>query len=416
MTDIASLIQMASGEPTLSDGQKPIISKVDATPTTPDLIIKNTGVEAKPLTPAQQSNASTLHSLANGAMGNAQPAPVVAPAPTPAPPTVVEGPLQPPRVTNNLPPLGSQPHAMGVTDPGHPHPAASPTFTTGIVKPPAATTHLPPMATAAPQGNPPLQQVSNVAPEWAVLEGDDCGAIDAEFESDDEEGSPDFMNLVAVAPVVQEQIQPPKPSAPVEVATQPPSLVLQAVEVMNKRFGGDDELAHIQQTIANIEQQVQQARFDSGIALLANPQQRDKANYLHECIYRVKWEAQKLYSLGPHELLAMEAALTAHQVWVQGQENYWSGRARLLDTELTRIVFIKRDNYASSTKTESENRLIAAEPQIRLFRNDCLMAQSMATLYKDQGARFAQLEDGIKRTISLAVDEFNRSKFAAGSR
>jgi hypothetical protein len=182
------------------------------------------------------------------------------------------------------------------------------------------------------------------------------------------------------------------------------------------KLAGEDVLFSITQIAQWIDQKVQEVRLNTGIAILSNSKAAIPNSYVHEAIRRVSWEANNLPNLGPHELLNMEAAITAHQVYVQGEENYWTAQYNFLGRELERAMIAMRDNFTGGTKAEMENKLIANHPGIRDLRNKYLLAQALCTVLDKMGERFAQMEDGLKRTISFVVSEYQRTNTRSGTR
>lgn len=446
-SSMESLIKMDAGGLELPPGQKSVLPE-DNQPTTGPGLLGTANAATPTAAPQMTANHAMLQNLAQGkpavpAMVPAGMSPIDAlfhPQLTTTPAAAPVAPSQPqsPATTNQLPPMipGTP---MSVVQTGNGQPAGANFYTNGPAPTAMPTQQAAPVIPVTPS-QPPAMPAPSVQTFQHVDHDDDDG-LGEDYEMMDED-FPEVTAALQTAPVVNTPPAPspvaatsvtpptPTPTAPVtpvpSTPTQAPSSdpVMMAVTAIGTptsqppagtvtSFRNDQDLNRIQQTIAMIESRVRKEYYDLGLALLENPNKRDSNLYIHEVIHWVRWRTLDVINLGPHEVLKLGQALSAHQLYVQSQENYWSARHQLLSKELERIIFIKRENYADQakgkTKTEMENILIETEPQIRDLRNEYLLAQAMANALENMGERFVQLEDGLKRTITFVVREYERT-------
>jgi hypothetical protein len=210
----------------------------------------------------------------------------------------------------------------------------------------------------------------------------------------------------ALAPVATESGSPAQPPYAVTHLTQQPGAAPGAlVEAVGPApatapTAGDAELAATLAMQQEADQFIRHMKLQMGLALLEDPQQCDPNNMVHHAIHFLRWAPQQ--QLPPEQLNAMEHALAAHQVYVQSEENNWYGRYRQLEEDLKRLVRIKRSNYTGKTEGAKEDAMYAAEPQMVEMRRQFILAQRVSRMLNNMGERFAQMENGIKRTVDHA--------------
>ena len=146
-----------------------------------------------------------------------------------------------------------------------------------------------------------------------------------------------------------------------------------------------------------------------GIVVIEDPKHCDSNNVIHVAIYNMRHNPMGLVNMTAKDLCIFEAALSAHQVWVQSMENEWAARHAYIGREMDRLMRIARTRYKADTEKDRENLVLANEPQMAKLRNDFLKAQAISTYLTEMGKRFSQLEDGLKRLISLRHDEEQRT-------
>jgi hypothetical protein len=413
MDNMEQLITVDSGVPAaatvpalaleLSAGAQPLFPEDNNEPTTGDQLGVTVGkppIDDKKA--AQDANASMLSAFVAGAaaIGAEVARQQIVPGPSPSVPATA--PTQPTGSTLTVTASGNI-SAAGAAFPTTV--AACPSPTTAVAPTPA----VPGVQPAALHAAPPHD------PDEDTDDGEDD--FNADYLDPGEAGAWS-QALQPVPPTTAPRPETPKPAAdPISaalVAANPgPTSVSTPTPV---KLAGEDVLSSIQQIAQWIDQKVQEVRLNTGIAILSNSKAAIPNSYVHEAIRRVSWEANNLPNLGPHELLNMEAAITAHQVYVQGEENYWTAQYNFLGRELERAMIAMRDNFTGGTKAEMENKLIANHPGIRDLRNKYLLAQALCTVLDKMGERFAQMEDGLKRTISFVVSEYQRTNTRSGTR
>lgn len=166
----------------------------------------------------------------------------------------------------------------------------------------------------------------------------------------------------------------------------------------------DPELAVLLGMEQEIESCVQAANLQLGLKVLASNAQGsgEKGNLVHQAIWTIRWSPEALPGLPVETLLAFESALTAHQVYVAGLENYWASRCELLGSVISQIKETRRDG-ASGDRVKQKEYQVLSSPAILPVYKQFLYARAMAQLLDGLGERFAQMEDGLKRTIDHAL-------------
>ncbi len=160
-----------------------------------------------------------------------------------------------------------------------------------------------------------------------------------------------------------------------------------------------------------IEAEYAQFAHAVGLYVLADPSHRNPQNRMHEVIYYMHWEPHSLQAMDPNRLNQFETVLSSNQLYVQSLENHWSQRYRTLAKEFERAIFVRRRNFDGGTKGEQEAACFAAEPDMEHLRTELALAQAMANRLEGMGERFAQYEDGLKRTINFATEEWRHQHF-----
>ena len=174
------------------------------------------------------------------------------------------------------------------------------------------------------------------------------------------------------------------------------------------------DLGDSAQVLQQMERDIEGARWHLGLAILESPTNYHPSagNKVHEALWNVKWNAEGMMKMDPHKLCEFECVLTGHQAWVRGQENTWTARYRLLGYELDRQAFRKRDQYTGNTKAAQELKMFEGQQSMRVIRQQYAQAWVMSTLLEGMGDTFKQIEDGLKRTISLVSEEYRRAHYS----
>jgi hypothetical protein len=218
-------------------------------------------------------------------------------------------------------------------------------------------------------------------------------------EDEPDESSASFAEAVTAA------------AAPSQPAVQASSPAKAEPEPAPKgSFPNDTELLQGLEVLRSIDEMVVNMRFTLGIALLEDPKRVDINSLVHKAIFHMRYKQGDLMRMSPHELNELECALSAHQVFVQGLENEWAARSRSVGVVMDRVLGTKRRNYEAKTVRDQEELVFSTEPNMQVLRTQFLQAQAMSTLLDKMGERFAQLEDGLKRTITLVQMEYQRTQ------
>lgn len=159
-----------------------------------------------------------------------------------------------------------------------------------------------------------------------------------------------------------------------------------------------------------IEAVIRGLRKQTGQCVVDNPYDPDfdRHNIVHVAIWNMRYNPG-LVDMSAHDLCIYEAALAAHQVWVQSVENWWTARCDFLGPELSKVLRIKRANYKGDTEKAREDAVCAAEPEVEAMRREFLKARAVSTYLRDFSTRFSKLEDGLKRPIDNRQEEENRT-------
>lgn len=234
---------------------------------------------------------------------------------------------------------------------------------------------------------------------------------------------PVFVSPAIVAPVVTQAQAVPPTSQPVEprpsiaspIATPAPAEPVQAQVPgipqvpFTPAAQPVNPVAESQALWAIIEGHIKKLQWDTGAVALDNPKAIDLNNVIHVAIYNMRYNPMALVNMTAKDLCVYEAALAAHQVWVQTQETWWSARHLFLGPELSRILRNRRSKYKGDTEKAKEDAVCEHEPEVEALRREFVTAQAISTYLHDFGAKFSQLEDGLKRTINQRQKEEDRT-------
>ena len=146
-----------------------------------------------------------------------------------------------------------------------------------------------------------------------------------------------------------------------------------------------------------------------GLVVLEDPKFCDPQNVVHVAIYNMRWNPMGLVRMSAQDLCVYESALSAHQVYVQAQQNEWRAKFEFLGKERERVLREVRGQFRGDTEKAKEDAAIAQNAAVGKLHYEFVEAQAMATFLTDMGDRFSQLEDGLKRLISLRHDEERRT-------
>jgi hypothetical protein len=227
--------------------------------------------------------------------------------------------------------------------------------------------------------------------------------------------TPPATNFMAAMAPAQPMAQPmppkpsPKPSAPATAPQPQPQSAPPPQSVAPKPTSDNGDMAMWQQ----IQAEVTRMKHLLGICAIESPEKADKSNIVHEAIYFMRHNPQELVQKSPEQLNIYEAALSAHQVYVQTVENEWKMKFTYISRERDRALRARRGNYKGDTEKAREDAAIISDPSLKKIHFYFLMAQAISTLLDSLGERFAQLEDGLKRTISMRQDEMRRTAMQA---
>lgn len=145
-----------------------------------------------------------------------------------------------------------------------------------------------------------------------------------------------------------------------------------------------------------------------------NSQHYPPGSPVHEVIWYMRWGSQQMSEMPPQQLCHFERTLTAHQVFVQAQENHWASTFGLLGKEKDRIFRELRRNMTGGTEKDKDNDIIAGSAECRDLYVRLRVAEAMATYLRDMGQRFAQLQNGLKRSIDVRQAEHQTSLHQSG--
>jgi hypothetical protein len=265
--------------------------------------------------------------------------------------------------------------------------APPPTFAVPVAAP-ARTPKSPPKQTQVPALPPP--------------EADFLGAMSGSLPN---AATPEIKpEVVAPAVPVQVTAEPttaPSP-APIFMHSPPPEVVATAPVVAQDFKDVADKTQDLQSDIIRLKNLL-------GINVMEDPRTCDPQNVIHVAIWNMRHNPVGLVQMTASQLCIFESALSAHQVYVQCIENEWAARYAFLGREFDRVMRKCRRKYRGDTEKDREEACLDAEPAMAKLRNEFLKAQAFAALLEDMGDRFAQLEDGLKRTISMRHEEEKRS-------
>ena len=272
----------------------------------------------------------------------------------------------------------------------------------------------PTFATPLPKANPVPQAPRPVAKSIPVLppsEPDFMAAMSGKLPVSTSKPAAIEVAPVSQAPAVA------SPEAPARVAAPSPVVVpVATVETVAAPTPATAPVAVLNQDFKDYATRSQEMQADIaklkavlGITVMENPQACDPQNVIHVAIWNMRHNPVGLVQMTAAQLCVYESALSAHQVYVQSLQNEWQARYTFLGREVDRLLRKCRRKYKGDREKDREEACLDAEPAMVNLRNDFLKAQAYATLLSDMGARFAQLEDGLKRTISMRYEEEKRS-------
>jgi hypothetical protein len=212
------------------------------------------------------------------------------------------------------------------------------------------------------------------------------------------------------------KVQPtPAPQGPDMPLPAPPVQPLPpaAVIVAAKPVAADADVADADNLWAEIEVEIARLDVETGYCVLRNRTSCDDARPHHIAIREMRYNALSLPDQSASYLAALEAALAANQAYVQGQENYWSARAKQLGVDRENLLRSKRSKYTGATEKAKEDAVIRAEPDVRRLHREYVKADAIKSYLGDIGQAFAKVDDGIKRLADNRRDEENRAGIAA---
>lgn len=219
---------------------------------------------------------------------------------------------------------------------------------------------------------------------------------------------PAATQVVQPAPIVAQPMPPVVDFAmPVQV---PPVTAAPSVQPVVA-----DPVADSAALWADIENTIRSLRRQTGQCVLDDPYDpaNDFKNIVHVAIWNMRYNPATI-DMTAHDLCVYEAALAAHQVWVQSVENWWRARCDFLGPELSKVLRIKRGQYKADTEKAREDAVCAAEPGVEQMRREFVKARAVATYLQEFSVRFSKLEDGLKRPIDNRQEEENRTSVQGG--
>jgi len=200
---------------------------------------------------------------------------------------------------------------------------------------------------------------------------------------------------------------PPEPTTPPAVAPPPKVAVANPVAAppVGAGVAGEHKITDEDQfDLAEVERKIlnaiDRARFELGIKVLDGPDASngEVGNEVHKAIWNMRFNAAKIINLPVEQLLSFEAALSAHQVFVQSEANRWAVMYEFLGAYIAQIKESRRDTVKGDRVKTVEMQILNS-PAVRPVYERFLMAKAMAKLHEGLGDRFAQMEDGLKRAI-----------------
>jgi hypothetical protein len=156
-----------------------------------------------------------------------------------------------------------------------------------------------------------------------------------------------------------------------------------------------------------IQAEIVRLQYATGQIVLDDPSKCDPANAVHVAIWNMRYNTG-LIQMDGNVLCLYEAALSSHQAWVAGIENWWTARYDFLGPELSKILRQRRGKYNGATEKAKEDAVCDNEPDVERLRHEWVKAKAIATYLKGFGDRFAQLENGIKRAVNQAQERERR--------
>jgi hypothetical protein len=210
---------------------------------------------------------------------------------------------------------------------------------------------------------------------------------------------------------VQPTQAPQGPDMPVPAPPTQPSPP--APVVASKAVATDPDVADADNLWAEIEGEIARLDAETGYCVLRNRASCDDSRPHHVAIREMRYNALSLPDQSASYLAALEAALAANQAYVQGQENYWSARAKQLGVDRENLLRAKRSKYTGSTEKAKEDAVIRSEPDVRRLHREYVKADAIKSYLGDIGQAFAKVDDGIKRLADNRRDEENRAGIAA---
>ena len=165
----------------------------------------------------------------------------------------------------------------------------------------------------------------------------------------------------------------------------------------------------------NISRQIDEAMLRLGVGLLEDPQKRLVGDQVHDAIAYMRWGGSDSDALDVSTLCGFERVLSAHQIYVQSQENFWEQRSNYLGKEKERAFRELRKEASASTEKDKDNETLRTNGAARQLYVAHRVSEAMAKAHFQLGDRFAQLLNGLKRSIDLKLAErqtsIHQSKF-----
>ena len=220
------------------------------------------------------------------------------------------------------------------------------------------------------------------------------------------------QTAIALPPVPVAPAAPPapvNPALPVIPAAPPvtpvaaaPGPILATVSPALEHKSQD--LLESEEIRNKVSQEVLAMKRRLGILVLEDPNAGEPGNVAQRAMYACKYIPQELITYPIELLLEFEAALTAHQVWVQSMENEWTAQYEMLGNEISRFKETRREGTAGDRVKLKEFQILS-HPQIRPINHRFIVAKAVSKLLEGMGRVFSQMEDGLKRAIDNARDE-----------
>lgn len=256
-----------------------------------------------------------------------------------------------------------------------------------------------PVVTAAPVASTPAPLV-----DFASMTNGSYQTATPQPQSQPQQFQPSTFPVSTGQPPAQPQAAQFQTAQPIanSFATQAPAIQQPASTLPAEDL---EEIRWSSALSASINSAINKISYDCGERLLEDRNLYDSTNKLHEAIWMMRWNSDGMVQMAPGQLCSYELVLTAHQVYVQAQENYWSQKYNFMGKEKDRLFREARGSVDAKTEKDKENLLIRTSPNHRNIFAEFRMAEAMHHYLKDFGARFAQLQNGLKRTIDLAIAE-----------